>query len=98
MARASVLALSSRWENLSSVVIEALAAGCQIAATDCAGGIREILHDGVFDDLVNPEDFESLADVIIKRIRCPRPNMPNSAWTPFTIDSALAAYLDVFRS
>jgi glycosyltransferase involved in cell wall biosynthesis len=98
MARASVLAVSSRWENLPCVVIEALAAGCQIAATDCAGGIREILHDGVFDDLVNPEDFESLADVIVKRLRSPETKAPSSAWMPFTIDSALAAYLDVLKN
>ena len=98
MARASVLALSSRWENLPCIVIEALAAGCQIAATDCAGGIREILHDGIFDDLVNPEDFESLADLLIKRLRCPESKVPSSAWKPFTIDTAVAAYLDVFRS
>ena len=98
MARASVVAVSSRWENLPCIVIEALAAGCQIAATDCAGGIREILHDGVFDDLVNPEDSESLADLIVKRLRCPEAAAPTSAWQPFTVDNTLAAYLDVFRS
>jgi glycosyltransferase involved in cell wall biosynthesis len=98
MARASVLAVSSRWENLPCVVIEALAAGCQIAATDCAGGIREILHDGIFDDLVHPEDHESLADVIVKRLQSPEAKAPSSAWMPFTVDSALTAYLDVLRS
>ncbi len=98
MARASVVAVSSRWENLPCIVIEALAAGCQIAATDCAGGIREILHDGVFDDLVAPEDFQALAELIVKRIRSPEAKAPTSAWQPFTIDSALATYLDVFRS
>ena len=98
MARASVLGLSSRWENLPSVIIEALAAGCPIAATDCAGGIREILHDGVFDDLVETENPESLADLIVKRLSGPKTAVPNEAWTPFTIDSALAAYLDVFAT
>ena len=46
MARANLLALSSNYEALPTVLIEALACGCPIVATDCPGGVREIL-DGV---------------------------------------------------
>jgi glycosyltransferase involved in cell wall biosynthesis len=98
MAKSSVFALSSRWENLPLVVIEALASGCQIAATDCGGGIREILHDGVFDDLVEPEDPASLADLIVKRLQSPATKAPSGAWMPFTVDSASAAYREVLTS
>ena len=52
MAKSSVLALSSRWEGLPGVIIQALACGCPVVSTDCAGGVREILGDGDYGRIV----------------------------------------------
>jgi glycosyltransferase involved in cell wall biosynthesis len=46
MARARVFALSSIHEGSPNVLVQALACGCRVVATDCPGGPRDIL-DGL---------------------------------------------------
>jgi len=59
--KARALVLSSRFEGLSGVIIEALALGKPFVATACGGPV-EILSDGRNGILVPPEDVDSLAD------------------------------------
>lgn len=44
LANADLLLLSSRWEGFPAVPLEAMAAGCDVVATDCATGLTEILE------------------------------------------------------
>lgn len=62
MARAACFVLCSESEGLPNVVIEALACGCPVVATDCPGGVREIL-EGEYGALV-PGDVAKLADAL----------------------------------
>lgn len=57
MRKADVFALSSHREALPSVLIEALAVGCPVVASD-RGGAREILEDGKYGSLVEPTGAE----------------------------------------
>lgn len=61
MAKAQALVLSSRYEGLPMVLVEAMSLGCPVVSTDCPTGPREILGDSEYGFLVPVEDSEELA-------------------------------------
>lgn len=58
---ASILALSSRYEGLPMVLLEAQAAGLPIVSFECKCGPRDVLTDGEDGFLVKEGDVETLA-------------------------------------
>ena len=71
MSALDVLVLAStRPEPFGRVLIEAMAAGKPVVATD-AGAAREIMEDGVQGVLVPPGDVTSLAHAIERILTCP---------------------------
>jgi glycosyltransferase involved in cell wall biosynthesis len=91
MARANVVALSSDWEGLPGVLIEALACGVSVVATDCPSGPREILRDGEYGRLVPVGDVDRFATALGDAIDDPR-RAPAAAWEPFTVRNSAALY------
>jgi glycosyltransferase involved in cell wall biosynthesis len=63
LRRAGVVVLPSLTEGLPNVLLEALATGCAVVATDLPGH-REVVHNGDNGLLVSPSDVQSLKDAI----------------------------------
>ena len=96
MRRAAVLALSSRWEGSPNVLVEALACGTPVVATDCPHGPRETLAGGTYGGLVPMDDPDALAEAIVRALDAPpeRPLLQARA-QDFTLEAASARYLEV---
>lgn len=71
MARASVFALTSLYEGLPGVLIQALACGCPVVSTDCPGGSAEILEHGKYGRLVPVQDTSELVNAIRSTLDAP---------------------------
>ena len=93
MARASVFVLSSRWEGLPTVLIEALYCGAPLIATDCPSGPREILEDGKYGRLVPVGDVPALAQAIETTLADKSPAPAPNSWRRFELEPVVNQYL-----
>lgn len=92
MARASVFVLSSSWEGLSAVLIEALYCGTKVVSTDCHSGPREILEDGKWGRLVRVGDSEALAVAIEESLDLAASLPPAEALDRFSLETVVNHY------
>lgn len=96
MAQASVFVLSSRSEGMPNVLVEALACGCPVVATDCPSGPREILDHGRYGHLVGVGEVKALAKAILDTLE----NPPDRAFlrarsADFNVARAVQGYVKV---
>jgi len=95
MKRAAVFVLSSRWEGLPTVLIEALALGTPVVSTNCPSGPMEILEGGKWGRLVPVGDPCSLAHAILETFQDEHEPTPKAAWERFSKENVVTAYLHV---
>ena len=71
MSKAAAFVLSSLWEGLPTVLIEAMACGCPVIATNCPSGPEEILAGGVYGHLVPMKNQEALSQAMLQTLDSP---------------------------
>ena len=92
MRQSDLFVLSSAWEGLANVLIEAMACGAPVVATDCPSGPSEILEGGRWGRLVPVGDADALATAMKNTLDGvdPRDGMPRAL--AFDLPSALDGY------
>ncbi|MEM3434403.1 MAG: glycosyltransferase [Candidatus Methanomethyliaceae archaeon] len=103
MRRSAVFVLSSQWEGLPTVLVEAMACGCPVVSTDCPSGPAEILENGKYGLLVPPRDHEKLAQAILKVLKDERlarelREKGRKRAMDFSVENAVEKYLDLINA
>lgn len=97
MKQAAVYVLSSAWEGLPTVLIEALAVKVPVVATNCKSGPNEILRGGKLGKLVPVDDVPALAESIVECLTDKKSFVTMEDLDPYTQDYAVNEYLAVAR-
>jgi glycosyltransferase involved in cell wall biosynthesis len=72
IARASLLCFASRFDGMALALLEALALGAPIVATNCVAGPRVVLAGGRYGDLVPVDSVPDLAAAIERHLNAPQ--------------------------
>ncbi|MEK7375842.1 MAG: glycosyltransferase, partial [Candidatus Margulisiibacteriota bacterium] len=97
MRRSSVFVLSSNHESFGIVLVEAMALGLSIVATDCPGGIREVLENGKYGIISPKADAKAMADAIEKALDTYHDGMLSKMRAlDFSVEKISDQYLELF--
>lgn len=96
MVQSDVFVLSSRWEGLPTVLIEAMACGIPVVSTNCPTGPAEILENGKYGKLVPVDDPVALAEALKETLdNPPDPQKLRERANYFSVKASADKYLKI---
>jgi glycosyltransferase involved in cell wall biosynthesis len=90
---AAVFALASRWEGSSIALLEAMAAGTPIVASETAGDAADVLDGRRYGVIADAEDIPAFADALLRQIE--RPVAPGDRVRDYDAPVMMRAYHDM---
>jgi glycosyltransferase involved in cell wall biosynthesis len=96
MRKSAVFVLSSKFEGLPTVLIEAMQCGTPVISADCPSGPAEILEAGRWGRLFPPGDVDALACAIDEALDGKLIADVRQRAADFSIDTAVSQYLALF--
>lgn len=98
MASSALFVLSSLYEGLPTVLIEAISLGTRVVSTDCESGPAEILENGRYGKLVAVGDIKDMAEAIAKTLEeSPDSEALKLKAAEFSLEKAVAEYRQVLN-
>ncbi|MFC4656867.1 glycosyltransferase [Rheinheimera marina] len=98
MAKADLFVLSSAWEGLPTVLIEAMACGTRVVSTDCPSGPAEILENGRWGALVPVADAKALSNAILQALADEEQTDVRERALGFDLNTSVNHYLALLNS
>ena len=95
--RSELLVLCSDSEGFGLVLVEAMACGTQVVATDCPHGPAELLSGGRYGRLVPVGDADALATAMLASLKLPFAAVDDlkARAAEFSVERAVAKYVDM---
>lgn len=98
VAKTNLFVLSSHWEGLGNVLIEALVLNIPVISTRCPSGPEEILENGRYGRLVPVGDVTALASAMEKSLSGDHPQFDRmAALERFRPDLVVAQYFQILN-
>ncbi len=93
LRRADLMVLTSVFEGLSAVVLEAMAVNCPVVSTNCFLSARALLETSQGCGIIEEETPAAVASLILARLAEPRPTALHETARRWSIDNGIDSHV-----